>query len=84
MSVWYTQGYSMTLSSMYCTIGKTIYGVEVFWSDSFTSKKNVIEKRTGKNQVFADNLFRLQFFRSGVFAEKFLSRTSCQEPSHRL
>ena len=38
--------------------------LESFWSDSFTLKKNVIEKRTVKKQVLEHNLFRLQVFRS--------------------
>ena len=46
--------------------------------------KNVIEKRTRKKEVSAHNLFRLQFFRSGLFAEKFLDRTSRRDPSQQL
>ena len=45
MSIWYTQEYSMTH-----VLYHWLNYLEALWSDSFTLKKNVIEKRTVKNR----------------------------------
>ena len=47
-------------------------------------EKNVIEKRSRWKHVSAHNLFLLQIFRAGLFAEKFLGWTSRRDPSQQL
>ena len=48
MSTWYTQGYSMTH-----VLYHWLNYLEAFWSDSFTLKKNVIEKKNCKTTGFS-------------------------------
>ena len=66
------------------TVPLVNFYLAVFWSDRLTLEKKRNRKNNCIKTYVSAKLFRLQIFRSGLFAETFLDRTSQRDSAQQL